>query len=283
MRNRITCAGVVLLAVPFGGLAQWVHYPDPATPRTKDGKPNLAAAAPRGKDGKPILAGVWQPEATPIPELLSTIPEVADGPPPALGSEIPTKYFFNILADFKTGEAPLQPAAARAATQLSPLEVAREEPGLRCLPTGMPMVDTLPAPFKIIQMPGLVMLLVEAETTFRQIFTDGRKFPKDPQPSWLGYSVGRWDGDTLVVETTGINDRTWLDGAGHKHSENLRITERFHRLNFGRMELQLTLEDPQTFTKPVTVKFNLRLLPDSDLIESFCSEDEKDLSHVAVK
>ena len=139
---------------------------------------------------------------------------------------------------------------------------------------------TLPA-FRIAG--GLIMILIEAETSFRQIFTDGRKLPGDLQPSWLGSSVGRWDGDTLVVETAGLNSRTWLDASGHRHSEQLRVTERFHRVNFGRMELQLTLDDPETFTKPVTFTLNLLLLPDTDLIESFCAEDEKDLKHVKIQ
>jgi hypothetical protein len=126
-------------------------------------------------------------------------------------------------------------------------------------------------------------MLSEADTTFRQIFTDGRKHPEDPQPSWLGSSVGRWEGDSLVVETIGFNDRGWLDAAGHKHSDALRVTERFHRRDFGHLDLQLTLDDPKTFTHPVTVKFTELLLPDTDLIESFCSENEKDLAHAGLK
>ncbi len=274
---------ILLMGAPMGAWGQWLNHPSPGSPRTKDGKANLAAAAPRGRDGKPDISGIWQPEATPIQELIRTIPEVGDGPPPALGSEIPTKYFFTVLADFKPGEAPFQPAAARAAAQLTPSTVLKDDPGIHCLPTGMPMADTVPAPFKIVQTPGLIMILVEADTTFRQVFTDGRKLPEDPTPAWLGNSIGKWEGDTLVVETAGLNDRTWLDATGHKHSEALHVTERFHRVSFGRMELQLTLDDPKTFTKPVTVKFYLRLLPDTDLIESFCSEDEKDLSHVVVR
>lgn len=134
-----------------------------------------------------------------------------------------------------------------------------------------------------MQTPALIIILVESETTFRQIFTDGRKFPEDPQPSWMGYSVGQWEGDVLRVDTIGFNDLGWLDTMGHKHSEALRITERFHRANFGRMELQLTLDDPKTFTHPVTIKFNEHLLPDTDLIESYCSENEKDFAHTELK
>lgn len=260
---------VGLLAAPSFAHAQWLHHPDAKTPRTADGKPNLSAPAPRGPDGKPDLSGVWQPEGTPIPELLRALPGAANRVAPPSGSEAITKYFADILVDFKPEEAPLQPGVVSRT----------DDPALRCLPVGMPMFDTYPAPRKIVQAPGLIMMLTEADVTFRQIFTDGRKVPEDSQPAWLGYSVGRWEGDTLVAETEGINERTTLDSVGHTHSGSLRVTERFRRVNFGRVELQLTLTDPRTFTKPLTVKFNLVLFPDTDLIESFCSENEKDLSH----
>jgi hypothetical protein len=236
----------------------------------------LAAPAPRTRDGKPDLSGIWHPEASTPTELLSA--SGGSRTPPALGSEPPNKYFLNVLADFEPGPGPLQPAALKAFSQLT--FVSR---GYDCLPIGMPMVATDPGPMKIVQTPGLIMIMIEAETTFRQIFTDGRKLPVDPQPSWLGSSVGRWEADTLVVDTAGLNNRTWLDASGHKHSEQLRVTERFHRVNFGRMELQLTLDDPETFTKPVSFKLSLLLLPDTDLIESFCTENEQDLKHVKIQ
>jgi hypothetical protein len=272
-RMRISIAVFALLAMASGAPAQWVSYPTAGTPRTKDGKPNLAAPAPHTRDRRPDLSGIWHPEASSVAELASA--SGGSRIPPAVGSDTPNKYFLDALADFEPGPGPLKPAALKAFSQLT--FVSR---GFDCLPIGMPMVDTDPAPMKIVQTPGLIMILMEAETTFRQIFTDGRKLPADPQPSWLGSSVGRWDGDTLVVDTAGLNNRTWLDAAGHKHSEQLRVTERFHRINFGRMELQLTLDDPETFTKPVSFKVNLLLFPDTDLMESFCAEGEKDLKHI---
>jgi hypothetical protein len=274
--TQIWVAVFALFALARGASAQWVSYPNPSTPHTKDGKPNLAAPAPRTREGKPDLSGIWHPEASAPAELISA--SGGSRTPPALGSEPPNKYFLNILADFEPGPGPLQPAALKAFSELT--FVSR---GYDCLPIGMPMVATDPGPLKIVQTPGLLMVLIEAETTFRQIFTDGRKLPADPQPSWLGSSVGRWEGDTLVVDTAGLNARTWLDAAGHRHSEQLRVTERFHRLTFGRMELQVTLDDPQTLTKPVSFKLNLLLLPDTDLIESYCAEDEKDLKHVKIQ
>lgn len=155
-------------------------------------------------------------------------------------------------------------------------------PLTRCMPATPPISDLLPEPFKIIQTPGVLVMLHETDTNFRQIFTDGRELPADPQPSWMGYSVGRWDGDTLVVETTGFNGRGWLDALGHEASESLRLTERFTRRDFGHMDVQLTLDDPNTFTKPVTIKVTQLLVPDTDLLESFCAENERDVVHMAV-
>jgi hypothetical protein len=239
-------------------------------------KPNWSAPAPRASNGKPDLSGIWLPEASPIPELMRLLPGGQNG----LGEVPPTKYFLNILADFKPGEEPLR---TRPSAPLTLTAFRKDDPGLNCLPNGVPLMDTLPVPFKLVQTPGLILMLAEADTVFRQIFTDGRKHPEDPQPSWLGYSVGRWEGDSLVVETIGLNDRGWLDAVGHTHTDALRVTERFHRRVFGHLDVQLTLDDPKTFTQPVTVKFTELLLPDTDLIESFCTENEKDLTHSGLK
>ena len=143
------------------------------------------------------------------------------------------------------------------------------------------MAETAPGPYKIVQTPGLIVMLYERETVFRQVHTDGRKLPDDPQPAWFGYSVGRWDGDTLVVDTAGFNERGWLDARGHTHSDALHLSERFHRADFGHMELQITVDDPKTYTRPFTIRLNQELLPGSDLIEYFCSENERDLRHFA--
>lgn len=152
---------------------------------------------------------------------------------------------------------------------------------MNCLPDGVPHADLLPEPFKIIQTPGELLMLYEVETIFRQVFTDGRKQPADPAPSWLGYSVGRWDGDALVIDTKGFNDRSWLDARGHGHSEEMRVEERFQRRDFGHLDVAVTLEDPKVFTKPFTIRFAERLLPDTDVFEHICAEDEKDAAHTA--
>jgi len=277
MHNRKVWILLVLAGAPLCSSAQWLHLPTPGTPRTSGGKPNLSAPAPRAANGKPDLSGIWLAESAPIPELIRLLPGGFNG----LGETIPSKYFLSILADFKPGEEPLLPAAASAFREHSVLQGSA--PITRCLPAGVPEGDLVPVPFKLIQTPGVLVMLYELDNSFRQIFIDGRKQVDDPQPSWLGYSVGKWEGDWLVVDTIGLNDQSWLDAAGHTHSEALRVTERFHRRDFGHMEVEVHLDDPKTFTKPVTIRFNEELIPDTDLIEAFCSEGEKDVAHMTAK
>jgi hypothetical protein len=275
MLHRNICILIAFAAAPACVHAQWLNYPTPGTPRTPDGKPNLSAPAPRAADGKPNLSGLWQTESAP-PDIAERLtPGVTNG----AGEEPVSQYFINILFDFKPDEAPLLPAAAAQLRQRSKT-FTTESPISHCLPEGLPIVEIAPAPYKILQTPGLTVMLYERDTTFRQIYTDGRKLPDDPQPSWLGYSVGKWDGDSLVVETAGFNDRGWLDARGHAHSDALRMTERFHRLDFGHMEVLLTIDDPKTYARPFTIRLKQRLLPDSDLLESYCVENEKDATHV---
>jgi hypothetical protein len=274
MPTRSIWIVITLLGGSVCAPAQWLNYPTAGTPRTKDGKPILSAPTPR-RDGKPDLSGVWEADRSPQNEIEYLLPEKQNG----LGEDFPTKYFLDILSDFKPENTPLLPSVA-AALMLSRTTVRKDNPGVHCLPRGSsPMGDTIPEPFKLVQTPGLIVVLIEDGTNFRQIYTDGRKLPEDPTPSWFGYSVGKWEGDTLVVDTIGFNDRGWLDAVGHTRSEAMHVSERFHRRDFGHMDMQVTLDDPKTFTKPVTVKFSLSLQPDGDVLELFCSEDEKDLVH----
>lgn len=278
MRNQnIWMILIALTAVPSVN-AQWLNHRTPGTPRTKDGKPNLSAPAPRAADGKPNLSGLWQTDSAPRDTLEGFVVSKTDG----AGEPAPSQYFFNILADFKPEDAPLLPAAAAEFERRAPTFM-KESPISHCLPEGMPALDFAPAPYKIVQTRGLTMMLYERDTTFRQVFTDGRKLPEDPQPSWLGYSVGKWDRDSLVVDTVGFNDRGWLDARGHSHSEDLHVTERFHRLDFGHMEVQMTIDDPKTYSRPFTIQLKQRLLPDTDLLESYCVENEKDSVHLQGK
>jgi len=225
----------------------------------------------RRVNGKPDLSGIWQVQAEPRPPGLF-----------GLGESPNSKYFRNILADFKPGEEPLQPAALEVFRHNAQTGAAAY-PSIRCLPDGVPHADLLPEPFKIIQTPDVIAFLYEVETTFRQIFTDGRKQLIDPTPSWMGYSVGKWEGDTLVVNTAGFNDLTWLDAFGHGHSKDMRVEERFHRRDFGHLDLTITITDPKTFTRPITFSVVEELLPDTDLLEHYCLENESDYAHQPAK
>ena len=279
----MTCPTTGIALIFTGALlcahAQWLNYPSPGTPRTRDGKPNLSAKAPRASNGKPDLSGVWQAELSPpgeIERLFGDVFEyaVVPGDDPRMFS----KYFLNILADFKPEQAPMKPEAAELARKNA--GNARANPSAQCLPQGIVRDDLLSYnPFKIIQTPGVIAILYEVDNMFRQVYADGRKLPVDPQPAWVGYSVGKWDGDTLVVDSAGFNNRSWLDAFGHPHSEALRVQERFHRRDFGHMDLQLTVDDPKMYTRPFTIKVTEVLVPDSDILEYVC-ENEADRTHL---
>lgn len=191
------------------------------------------------------------------------------------------RYARNIAADLQPNEVmPWAEAVSRQRVET----LQKDQPWARCQPTGMPLNETTSIPYRIVQTPGLVLILYEEfDTVPRHIFTDGRPLPKDPNPTWLGYSVGKWDGDTLVVETSGFNDKTWLDQIGHPHTEALRLTERFRRLDFGHMELQIKVDDPGTFTRPITLARHPKLLADYDMLEFICTENERDAQHLVGK
>jgi len=188
-----------------------------------------------------------------------------------------SKYFFNILADFTPEQEPIWPEAL-AIMRNRPKDYV--SPTQRCLPESIPRADLISFPFKIVQTPQQLVVMYEIDDTRRQIYTDGRKLPVDPNPAWLGYSVGRWEGETLVVDTAGFNDQGLIDAVGHPRSEQLRVQERFHRLDFGHMDLQITIDDPKMYTKPLTFRVTQLLLPDTDILESFCAENEKDRAHM---
>jgi hypothetical protein len=247
---------LALSGVPAG--AQWLNYPTPGLPRTSDGKANLRAPAPKAYDGKPDLSGIW-----------STDPD----------------FFRNLAKDLKPDDVVMLPSAAKLQAQRESND-HRDDPMANCMPPGVPRIDTSNNgealhPFKIVQTPGLVVLLYEtsANSTFRQVFLDGRPLPRDPQPTWLGYSVGKWEGNTLAVETAGFNGRAWLDTfKGHPQTEAAHVTERFTRRDFGHMDLEVTITDAEAYAKPWTAKLPLTLVPDTELIETVC-ENEKDREH----
>jgi len=247
MSNKHTAAVIVFASLLSAEApAQWLDYPAPGIPRTPDGKPNLTAPTPRTADRKPDLSGVWRG--------------------PGAGS-----YDRNVARDLKPGD--IQPWA-EAIYQQRVRDMGKDAPRANCLPDPFPyyhMVDLA----RFVQTPGVIVILYQGTTNsvHRTIFTDGRPLPKDPNPAWMGYSIGHWDGDTMVVETAGFNDRGWLDIEGHPHTEALRITERFRRRDFGHMDLEMTIDDPKTFTRPFSFRMDKTLVPDTDLLESICEND----------
>ena len=252
------------LAIPFlavmlsplsGHLsAQWLKLPDKGIPRTKDGKPDLTAPAPRKADGKPDLAGVW----------------IVPGP----------KYLQNLAADLKPEDVPMQPWAAALTKDRMTGAHASEESDANCLPQGVPKINAAPAPWKIVQAPGSIVIVYEAFNLWRQIFLDGRELVPDANPTWMGYSTGRWDGDTLVVDTRGFNGKTWLDQLGRPSTDALHVIERFRRKDVGHMEIQITIDDAKAYTKPWTVTETVHLLPDTELLEFICNENNRDVGHL---
>jgi len=247
IRSGITA--ILVLAASTAN-AQWLKTPTAGIPRDGSGKPSLNAPAPRAADGHPDLSGLWQ-----------------------LGIE--AGYAANITADLPQSSVQ---ASARALSRLRLEDFGKDDPEITGCKPGGPRHITHGGLSKIIQTPTLIVILFE-DLSYRQIFLDGRTLPDDPNPTWMGYSIGHWDGDTLVVETAGFNDRTWLDFAGHPHTEALTITERFSRPRFGRLDLQVTLKDLAVYGAPITLPAGGNLVPDTDLIEYVC-ENEKDRAHL---
>ena len=254
MIARASISGVVVIVstlVPLS--AQWLHYETPGIPRTPDGKPNLSAPAPKTYDGKPDLSGIWMgPEDKWFRDLTSA------------GAKIEMLPWAEAL--FKQRKENRE----------------KGHPSERCLGHGITDYDTAATLRRIIQTPQVIAILYEGYNHYRQIHLDGRPLPKVTQPSYLGNSVGRWEGDTLVVETNGLNDKGWLDMEGHPQTESTHITERFRRRDFGHIDLQLTVEDPTAYVKPWTANVRLDYAPDVELIEDIC-ENEKDFTHLVGK
>lgn len=248
---------------------QWLNYPSPGIPRLPDGKPNLSAAAPKDAAGKPDLSGIWAVECN------------IYGQDPCFTRSI----FFDLAKDLKPGEVQMTPWAAALAAQRQ-MRNHVDDPYGYCLPPGFPRIDYGGGAFKILETPGETAFLYETLVglMFRQVFTDGRPLPRSNDPSWLGYSVGRWDGDTFLVDTIGLKDDGWLDTLkGHPSSDALHVTERFHRVDFGHMDLSITIDDPKAYLKPWTAGTKLILQPDTELLEAFCDNHEKTMEHRQVR
>jgi hypothetical protein len=248
VRTLLHLVPIVFLSTTV--IAQWTNVPAPQMPRTPDGKPNLSAPAPRLPDGTPDLSGVWSP---------------------------PMGYARDLARDLKES-VPFQPWAKALYDERASGSLWKEEPDANCLPQGVPKVLLVPAVWRIVQTPKIVFFVHEAFNLWWQAFTDGRRFVPHPDvaPTWHGYSTAKWDGDTLVVDSGGFNGRIWLDQLGKPATEALHVTTRFHRKDFGTMNIHITIDDPKAYTKPWMVSVPVTLLPAAELMEFICLENEKD-------
>ncbi len=258
----------VLLLASTAVPGQWLNYPTAGIPRTRDGKPNLSAPPPKARDRQPDFSGLWLPEND--PSIHGT------------NGELLPKLFIDIGRGLKPGELTMQPWAQQIMAERD-RNFQADDPLTTCKPIGGPRLNALPSPIKVIQNPGLIVMMHEAEHLFRQVYTDGRKLPEDPQPSALGYSTARFERDALIIETIGFHDRGWLDAIGHPFSDSLHLTERVRRPTFGRLEVEMTIDDPKAYQKPFTVTQAMVLMPDTDLLEYFCAENERDIRHFVAK
>ena len=257
------CAFAFLLAAP--AVAQWVNYPTPGLPRLADGKPNLSAPAPHTAEGRPNLSGIWAAECN------------------VYGKDacFTRSMFFDLAKDLKPDDVQMTPWASALQKQREGRNHV-DDPYGYCMPPGVPRIDFGGGAFKILPAQGVTAFLYETLVgmIFRQVFTDGRPLPPLNESTWLGYSVGRWDGDSFVVDTAGFRDGGWLDTLkGRPNSGALHVTERFRRTDFGHMDLSITIDDPKAYVKPWTVKAALHLLPDTELLEAFCDSHEKTMEH----
>jgi hypothetical protein len=250
-RVGVAVMGTLLLSI--SAHAQWRNLPTDGVPMGADGKPNMSAAAPRTSGGKPDLSGIYQPNM---------------------------RYFRNLAADIGIENVPMTDEARKIHKSREDGTLGYTEPDAQCLPQGVPKINSAPVPFKIVQTDKLVVLVYEAFNLWRQVHLDNRDFAEDLNPSWLGYSKGRWEGDTLVVETRGLNGKQWLDHGGLPTSDKLTVVEKFRRPNFGRLEIELTIADPTYYTKPWTVTTNARLMLGTELFEFICNENERSSEHM---
>ena len=283
---RMLIAVFAVAAAPVLFSAQWPVYRDPAVPRTAERQPDLTAPAPRTADGKPDLSGIWDNgRNTNIPARgargadLNTAPAANRGNRGVAAADaggIPSATFFNVGAGFPN-DLPFQSWALELMKRRQ-ADNSKDNPDAHCLPMGFMQFHTHSEPRKIVQTRDVILIIYEANSGLRQIFTDGRSLPgTDAQPWWYGYSVGHWEGDTLVVQSTGFIDNFWLDVRGSPMTSEAKVTEKFRRVNYGNLEIEITIDDPKAYTKPWTVKVNQRIFPDNELIEFIC--EDRDATH----
>jgi hypothetical protein len=266
--KRIALVVIMLFVGPAGLHAQWVRYPTPGVPRLPDGKPKLDAPAPRTTDGKPDFSGMWQ-AAKLLPCNDVTL----------ICTDLPISEQFRNIGAGLEGGLPYQAWARERMAQKGPTD----DPYTRCVTPGGPRMHLLPTMKKIAQMPALMIILNEYNMSYRQVFLDGRPLPVDPQPTWNGYSSARWDGDTLVVESIGFRDDQWLDAAGSPLTSAARVVERFRRPDYGHLQIQITVDDPNAYTRPWTANVEQSIVLDTEMLDAVCWENEKDVPHLLGK
>jgi len=274
--RQIVGSIAVVAALSASVSAQWPSFPTRNVPRTADGRPNLLAPTPRTPDGKPDLSGIWE---NPGWRNLGTGVSGTGGAPgtPAVLPRGPGLFFD--IGSGVPGGLPFQPSAAALKKQRM-ADNMKDNPDAHCLPMGNMQLQTHPQPRKMIQAPDVLVILYEGNAGIRQIFTDGRALPaNDPQPFWFGYSTGRWEGETLVVTSRGFRDGGWLDVNGSPLTDAATVTERFTRVNYGNMDIEITVDDPKAYTRPWTVTVKHQIMLDTELIEFVCLENEKSTEH----
>ncbi len=283
---------LVILGTPLASTrlaAQWVKYPTAAVPRKANGKVDMSAATPRMADGKPDFSGIWttaEPNrrteglSSPKQEVGPREPQGAnDAQNPGDASDIrASRQMANIGVDLPGG-LPYQPWLVPIVKERTD-NLAKDDPHIRCLPDNFLRAYGLPHLLKFVHTPNLLVVLNEMNAGYRQVFTDGRPLPEDPAPTWHGYSSAKWSGDTLVIDTIGLRDDTWIDWNGSVLTQAAKVREEIRRPDFGHLEIQVTVDDPKAYTKPWTVTLKERIVVDTELVDEICLENEQSLKHM---
>ena len=265
----LAAVALLILGTPFAS-AQWLKYPTPGVPRKPDGSVNLSAPAPRLWDGKPDLSGVWTSGGR--------NPQAADDRPGDQAAITASRHMANIGVDLPGG-LPYQPWLVPIVKERTD-NLAIDDPHIKCLPDNFLRAYGLPHLLKFVHTPGVLVVLNEMNAGYRQVFTDARPLPEDPAPAWQGYSSAKWSGDTLVIDTIGVRDDTWIDWHGSVLTEAAKVREQIRRPDFGHLEIQVTVDDPRAYTKPWTVTLKQRIVVDTDLIDEICLENEQFFKHI---
>ena len=291
--EALLTVALVVLGTPLASThlaAQWLKYPTAGVPRKADGKVDMTAPSPRMADGKPDFSGIWT-TGEPFDRRaggLSSPKDLAGPKDPQSSNDaqspgdpsaiVGSRQMANIGIDLPGG-LPYQPWLVPIVKERTD-NLAKDDPHIRCLPDSFLRAYGMPHLLKFVHTPGLLVVLNEVSAGYRQVFTDARPLPEDPTPSWQGYSSGKWSGDTLVIDTAGLRDDTWIDWNGSVLTQAAKVREQIRRPDFGHLEIQVTVDDPKAYTKPWTVALKQRIVVDTELIDEICLENEQSLQHM---